>query len=150
MVNQGPQNKITKLVVGLVIGAGIVVTAFTITGPWWGVFCLVLALYEGWTLVNRFREDTISETIWELAARPMVPLLFGVWFGVAAGTGYLGDVVTVLRAFAVGFLFGHFFFQRFEDSSAALRAELARLRAQLGTKEASVAGRGEQPVGMGR
>jgi hypothetical protein len=99
------------LVVGGVLGVSIVLTAFALTGPYWGTFCLLLAAWEGWTLVNRYRADTISETVWEFAARPMFVLLFGIAFGWAAGSGYLGESRVVGRAFAIGFLYGHFFFQ---------------------------------------
>lgn len=107
-----PDNWRTLLLVGAVMGLGIAITAFALTGPMWGSACLALAIYEGWTLINNYREDTISEAIWILAARPMVPLLFGITAGWAAGSGYLGDPTTVGRAFAIGFLYGHFFFQR--------------------------------------
>jgi hypothetical protein len=110
--NVGPQRKWTKAFVGLVLLVAIVGAAFALTNAMWGIFCAVLAVFEGWTLVNRYREDTISETIWEWAARPMIPCLFGIAFGWGAGSGYLGDPVTSGRNFAIGFLFGHFFFQR--------------------------------------
>jgi hypothetical protein len=49
---------------------------------------VVLLAYEGWTLINSTPGDTISESIWRIAAsRPLVPFL-------------------------VGFLCGHFFWQR--------------------------------------
>jgi hypothetical protein len=107
-----PQRKITRLVVGGILAAGLIGASFALTGWRWGLFCTGVALYEGWTLVNRYKEDTISETIWELSARPLIPLLFGLLTGWAAGSGYLGDPQVVGRAIAIGFLLGHFFFQR--------------------------------------
>ncbi len=105
-----PDNWRTLLLVSAIIGAGIVFAAYAITGPRWGTFCLFLAAFEGWTLINRYKEDTISEAVWILARRPITVLLFGLGFGIAAGTGYLGDTTTVLRAFSIGLLYGHFFF----------------------------------------
>jgi hypothetical protein len=109
----GPQRTVSKIVVGSILGLAIIVTAFALLGLWWGLFACALACYEAWTLVNQYREDTISETIWEFAARPMIPLLFGIAVGWAAGSGYMGPPRVVGRAFAVGFLYGHFFFQAF-------------------------------------
>lgn len=41
-----------------------------------------LLAYEGWTLVNKEPEDTISETIWDGAKdRPLIPFLFGLLMG---------------------------------------------------------------------
>lgn len=105
-----PENWRTLLLVGAIIGVGIVAAAYLLTGWKWGTFCAALALYEAWTLTNQYKEDTISEAIWILARRPITVLLFSVAFGIAAGSGYLGDPKTVLRAWAIGLLFGHFFF----------------------------------------
>lgn len=109
-MDRKPENWRTLLFVGSIIAIAIVVAAYALTGPRWGTFCLVIALYEAWTLVNSYREDTISEAIWQYAKRPLVPLLFGITLGWGAGSGYLGDPQTVGRAFAIGLLFGHFFF----------------------------------------
>lgn len=111
-MNDTADNWRTKVFVGSIIAVGIIATAYALTGLWWGTFCLALGLYEGWTLVNKYREDTISETIWEYSKRPMVVVLFGIALGWAAGSGYLGDPRVVGRAFAIGFLYGHFFFQK--------------------------------------
>ncbi len=113
-----PDNWRTQVFVGAIIGVAIVATAFVLTGPSWGMFCLALATFEGWTLINNYREDTISEVIWGFARRPMVPHIFGIAFGIAAGTGYLGNVQEVCRAFAIGFLFGHFFFNKYEERAS--------------------------------
>jgi len=55
--------------------------------------------------------------IWEFSGRPMIPHLFGIAFGIAAGTGYLGDMQTTCVGFAIGFLFGHFFFGKYESKA---------------------------------
>ncbi len=105
-----PDNWRTLLLVGGIIGIGIAVAAFVLTGWKWGFFCLAMAAFEAWTLVNQYREDTISEAIWILARRPITVLLFGLAMGIAGGSGYLGDPTVVLRAFSIGLLYGHFFF----------------------------------------
>jgi len=109
-IPERPDNWRTLLLVGAIIAVGIVFAAFVLTGWRWGLFCLFIAGYEGWTLVNKYKEDTISEAIWLLARRPITVLLFGLVAGIAGGSGYLGEPRVVLRAFAIGLLYGHFFF----------------------------------------
>lgn len=105
-----PENWRTLVVVGLFITAIIVLFAFAVLGPYWGSFTLAAAIFEGWTLVNKYKEDTISEAFWFFANRPIVPLLFGILIGIGIGSGYLGEPRVVARAFAIGLLYGHFFF----------------------------------------
>lgn len=39
-------------------------------------------IYEGWTLINGVPNDTISESVWRVAAeRPLVPFLTGLLCG---------------------------------------------------------------------
>lgn len=104
----------TQMVVGGVIGLALCTVAWFIVG--WPYFLIVLALlgYEGWTLVNRFPGDTISEIIWQFARRPMVPFMFGAAFGWGIASGFLGNLWLVA---ALGFLMGHFFFQKHEDKN---------------------------------
>lgn len=52
-----------------------------------GLLCLALLGYEGLALWTTAPGDTISEIMWQLGQRPLVP-------------------------FALGFLMGHFFWQR--------------------------------------
>jgi hypothetical protein len=110
-----PDNWRTQLLVGLVMAVAIVIAAFALTGAGWGSFCLGLVAFESWTLINKYRQDSISETLWEYAKRPLVPMLFGITLGWGAGSGYLGDPQTVGRAFAIGLLFGHFFFTPYRE-----------------------------------
>lgn len=110
----------TRFVVGAVIGAALVAALGSVAYSLWGaagatLACLALA-YEGWTLVNRWPNDTLSEIVWQLAKRPMVPHLFGI----ATGWGIALYVppsahVYALAGFVWGFLMGHFFFQRQGD-----------------------------------
>lgn len=41
----------------------------------------LLLIYEGWTLINGVRGDTISETVWRASQRPLVPFLVGLLCG---------------------------------------------------------------------
>jgi len=51
---------------------------WTLLDPVWFAFCAALLLLESWTLVNRYAGDTISEVVWYLNARPVVPFAFGL------------------------------------------------------------------------
>lgn len=103
----------TKLVVGGLIGLALS-TAFLYLLDWrWALVAVVVLSYEGWTLINDHKGDTISEVLWVLAARPMVPWLFGVATGWAITSGFIpASVNGVWIALSWGFLQGHFWFQR--------------------------------------
>jgi len=105
-----PDNWRTLMLVGGIIAAAIIVAAYILTGVHWGTFYLFIAMYKGWTLINKYKDDTISEAVWILARRPITVLLFGLGMGIAGGSGYLGEPRVVLRSFAIGLLYGHFFF----------------------------------------
>ena len=98
----------SRFVVGGVIGAALLVAAYAILGWKGGLIATVALLYESWTFVNPWPNDTISEAIWEFARRPMVPFLFGVASGWALGVNLFPNEYAV---FALAFLMGHFFFQ---------------------------------------
>lgn len=112
MLNKIPQGP-TKFVVGGLIGAALAVAMFALVGWKWGLFCTALLVYEAWTFFNKYENDTISEILWFFVKRPLVPLLFGL----AAGWGIESGFIPVTKdgvwtTFAIGFLYGHFFFQR--------------------------------------
>lgn len=102
----------TYLVVGGAIGAALIAVAWFIIGWPWFLVAVAALLYEGWTLINKYPGDTISEIIWKFAERPMIPFLFGAAFGWGITSGFLGNLWLVA---ALAFLMGHFFFQRHED-----------------------------------
>lgn len=98
----------SKLVVSSLIGLGLLTATFMIFGLKVGLLlCLVLA-YEGFTLVNKEPKDTISETLWKLSNRPLVPWLFGLAFGWALGSGLLNNPY---HSAVAAYLNAHFFFQ---------------------------------------
>ena len=101
-------NSPTQFVVGGIIGAALMVFAFTVAGWKAGLALSAILVYEAWTFVNKFKSDTISEIIWEFAERPMVPWVFGVACGWALASGFVSDPYLIGAIF---FLMGHFFFQ---------------------------------------
>lgn len=98
----------SNIIVGATMGIALLVATFAILGPWAGTLGTLYLIYEGYTLVNKHPEDTISESVWRLATRPIVPLLFGI----AAGWALANNLLNPYASFAVGILYGHFFFQR--------------------------------------
>lgn len=102
----------TKYVVGFFIACPMFYFSYILAGPWFGTLFLLMLLYEGYTLINQFPDDTISEIMWQYSKRPMVPCMFGYALGRAIGTDLLSKVDL---AVIIGFLYGHFFFQR-QDS----------------------------------
>lgn len=47
----------------------------------WVVVGVLLGLYEAYALVNRKPEDTLSEAVWRMSRRPLVPFLAGLLCG---------------------------------------------------------------------
>ena len=107
-----PENWRTLLVVGGVLGSIIVGLSFWVLGWKWGMLALLFALYEAWTLVNSYREDTLSEAFWVFSQRPVTVMICNLALGVAVGMGWLGDPQTALRCLMLGILAGHFWFSR--------------------------------------
>ena len=101
--------ELTKLIVGGVIGIGIL--AYVWIAPiylWLKVVFAILGIWEAWTLINKDKEDTISEAIAELAGMTqLIPLLFGAVYGYALGAGLIVDPIV---ASALAGLLAHFFF----------------------------------------
>lgn len=97
----------TQAFVGLVLAVAGVWSLFMLTTGWWPWVLLVILGFEGWTIFNRTPADTISEIIWQLAERPILPLLSGVAVGHFIPTEELWVV-------GLGVLLGHFFWQRHE------------------------------------
>jgi len=102
------QSPTQKVVLGI-MGAAILVMAWSLLPIWWAIGVTAILAYEGWTLINKYENDTISEILWGLSTRPIVPWLFGVATGWALATGYVSDPWLIL---ALGFLQGHFWFQQ--------------------------------------
>ena len=111
----------SRFVVGGIIGTALLVAAFAILGWKGGLIASAALLYEAWTLVNPFPDDTLSEAVWEYAARPMVPYIFGIASGWALAAHVFPNQYAV---FAWAFLMGHFFFQAHREKAAGRAAEL--------------------------
>jgi hypothetical protein len=102
----------TKIVVGGAIGAGLVAAIFALLGWKYGAVAAAFLAYESWTFRNRYDKDTISEVMWVLATRPLIPVIFGAAIGWAITAGVIPATVEgVWIGVAIGFLCGHFFWQ---------------------------------------
>jgi hypothetical protein len=102
----------TTLVVGGIMGAGLIWVTFLVA-PWMiGLALSAILLYEGYTLINPYPRDTISEIIWWLSERPMVPMLGGIVLGYMLCAGYFGPPDKATLCGTAFFLAGHFWFQR--------------------------------------
>ena len=116
-MEQKPQRKSpTFIVVGGTIGAALLYAAWVLTTPAWFAGLAFYLGYEAWTFFNRYLHDTISDIIWKLNERPLVPYLFGaatvalIAYGIIPITEEGLYLATIL-----GFLMGHFFFQAKRD-----------------------------------
>lgn len=101
------KGNLTNLFVGGLVGLGMVGAMYYILPIQAFVFCSGLLGFEAYTLLNRTPHDTISETIWRFAKRPMFPFLFGVGVAEALRLVIFSHPYAV---FFLGFLCGHFFF----------------------------------------
>jgi hypothetical protein len=102
-----------KIVVGSLIGVGLLAAFFQLLSVGWFVFCTALLLIEAWSFFNPYENDTISEVIWALSERPLVPLLFGAATGWAITNGVVPKTTEGLWiAISMGIVLGHFFWQR--------------------------------------
>jgi hypothetical protein len=111
MSTQLPAGPVKYVVLGglLAVFAGVM---WTLLDPVYFAFCFALLALEAWSLINSHAGDTISEVIWALNKRPVVPFAFGL------GTAHLltnlipASPKGLWIAFLVGGLLGHFFFSR--------------------------------------
>ena len=111
-----PQGKSpTFLVVGGVIGAALLGVAWHLFSVGWFAAVVCLLAYEAWTFFNSYLNDTISEILWVLAKRPLIPFIFGAATVGMIEHGFFSTHHDGLYAAVIwGFLMGHFFFQRQE------------------------------------
>lgn len=102
--------KLSDVIVGLTIGVAVALYAWWVLPLWALALVLLYLVYEGYTLVNPYCADTLSESVWRLSKRPLVPWLFGVAYGMGLASGVIADPYL---ASALCFLQGHFFFQQY-------------------------------------
>ena len=117
MANHKPQSKSpTFIAVGAVIGVALLAVAYHLFSIPWFIAIIVLMAWESWTFFNSYLNDTISEILWILAKRPLVPFIFG---GATVALISHGVIPVTLHglytATILGFLMGHFFFQAAKD-----------------------------------
>lgn len=96
---------------GLLIGAALFYVSRQIApDPRVRWILLGLLVFEGLTIVDWYRGNTLSEAMWFLARRPLIPLLFGIGLGWGVGLGLVQSF-----SFTLGILYGHFFWQQHKD-----------------------------------
>lgn len=131
----------SNIVVGTLMGALLIYLAFAWAGWKWGLALSLVAIYEGWTLINAYPEDTLSESIWRLSARPLVPWMFGglsVWM---IESRFLQNPYLIAAWF---FLQGHFFFQAYRENKELVQREAAgRVAVVDSTGDVTIAPAGE-------
>lgn len=121
----------SNLVVGGIMGAVLVYLAFYIPIAEWGmrmglaigVGIACVLIYEGWTLINSYEEDTLSEGFWRLSARPLVPWCFGglsLWL-------LASQTLTNPYLIAAWFMLqGHFFWQAQQEFEKIQEREIVK------------------------
>lgn len=108
-MNRG--QRISRAVVFAMIGLALAATAFAVAPLKVAVVLALLLVVEAWLLANQYAEDTLSESHWAIATRPLVPWLFGIGTGWAMTAGHLSNPWLILAAGAVQ---AHFFWQAWD------------------------------------
>jgi hypothetical protein len=105
-----------NVIVLSMMGVGLTTLAFYLPIKQWGLLIGICAgliitsiiIYEAWAITNEYPGDTLSEALWRLSSRPIVPWLFGG----ASEWLILSHTLTDPHLIAAWFfLQGHFFFQ---------------------------------------
>lgn len=101
----------SRYVIPLTLGTAFAWLTYLLVGWKWFLFLLSCLLYEGWTLINQYPHDTITETMWALMKRPLIPFLLG-----GASVALLIFILPLTLeglfiAFLLGMLMGHWVFQ---------------------------------------
>jgi hypothetical protein len=107
-----PDNWRTLYVVGGLHGALVCGLLFFSLGWKYGAAAFAFLLFEGWTLTNAYKEDTISEAFWIYSQRSVSVMLVCSTVFLTVGMGLWGDIATVMRGVMLGGLLGHFYFSR--------------------------------------
>lgn len=111
--------RLSRAVWFTLIGAALVAVAHRVAPLKVSLVLDVLLAVEAWLLWNRYADDTLSESQWAIATRPLVPWLFGIATGWAIATGLLINPWLVLSAGAVQ---AHFFWQSWDVYERLLEA----------------------------
>jgi hypothetical protein len=67
----------TFIFVGALIGAALLYVAYLLFSWPWVLGLTAILIWEAWTFFNNYKNDTISEILWVLGQRPLVPFIFG-------------------------------------------------------------------------
>ena len=99
--------RISDLIVGAIVGVFVLYICWLILP--WRVFkwaCAGLLLYEGWTLIDHWANNTLSESVARLDKKqPLIRLIAGIAIGWGFGLHLIDPLST-----CIGILTGHFFF----------------------------------------
>lgn len=111
--------RLSRAVWFTIIGVALVVVAHRLAPFHVAVALDALLAVEAWLLWNRYADDTLSESQWAIATRPLVPWLFGMATGWAIAAGYL---INPWLALAAGAVQAHFFWQSWDVYERLLEA----------------------------
>lgn len=125
---ENPGTRISDLIVSTIVGA-FLMYVFWIILPWksfrWAAAGLLA--YEGWTLINHWMNDTLSESVARLDKKqPLVRLVAGIAIGWGFGLDYIDPLST-----CIGILTGHFFFSM-QVKSERVEKEKIEIAAETG------------------
>jgi len=113
---------LTRGVVGAVIGLALVWAVIFLTGWQWGLALASLLVYEGWTVANTSKYDTISDIVRDFSRKQLLtPWMFGFAFGIGITTGYIHDPYVIA---GLALLQGHWFFTLNEKREEAIKQEV--------------------------
>lgn len=102
--------KVTEVFVCGLIGVVLMYVLWRVVDPITALVVGGIVGFEAWTLVNKRPNDTISEIIWRLRRRSLVPFLFGCASIAMIALGWFGPWREAVRCAAWFMVMGHFFF----------------------------------------
>lgn len=128
-LNRG--QKVSDLIVGATVGAFMVYVSWKVLPlAWLRWVAAGYSLFEAWTLINRWTDDTLSAAVRRLNERqPIVGHTFWLATGWAIGLGYI-DPLSVF----IGLLLGHWFFSMQGPKADQAAAIVAATEAGASTK----------------
>jgi hypothetical protein len=104
-----PENWRTLAIVGATVGAFCLIAIHWAFDRRHAIIIDIYLLIEGWTLVNKPANDTLSEGFWFFARHTVFIMICCLIVGVRVGLGIFGDPRTIVRGMMLGGLIVHFF-----------------------------------------
>lgn len=135
-------DRLTRGVVTAVIGIALIWAFFVLLPSQYAIAASVLLLYEGWTIANTNKYDTISDIIRDFSRKQLLtPWMFGFAFGIGIATGYILDPYVIA---GLALLQGHWFFTLNEKREEAIKEEV---KAEIKEERAEVRAEIRQDLG---